>query len=76
MKENQLQCEDKEELFFIVHGHRNVDVNQLREDILQECQVETQLTYKVIYTGQRKGVKIAEKDKVRALHVEVDAKGW
>ena len=76
MKENQLQCEDKEEVFFAVNAHRNMCVHTLRDDILVDSGVDTQCTYKVIYGGQRKGTKIPEKDKVRTIHISVDAKGW
>ena len=76
MKENQLQCEDKEELFFAVNAHCNMCVHTLRDDILKDSGVETQCAYKVIYGGQQKGTKIPEQDKVQTIHIAVDAKGW
>ena len=76
IKENQLQCEDREECFIIINSHGDMCVNQLKADIFDDCGVETQCTYKMAYEGQKKGVRIAENDKKRAIHVEVDSAGW
>ena len=69
--EKPLQCEKTVEVAWLQYSTREMDKDLISREIMETLGIEVGMSWKMIYMG-KKG-DIAEKNKIRALHIEINA---